>query len=102
MSRVWLRILFNGEDISGVASGDGGVLLFLFLVLVVSASSTNIVSFVGVLRPLRLAAEAVMSLSARLEAPILPPRSRDDFGVKNLVKVRGVIVGAFRGLLQFC
>ena len=62
------------------------------------------VSFVGVLRPLRLRfeAEAVISLSACLDAPIRPPRSRDDLGVKNRVKDLGVIVGAFRGLLPCC
>ena len=43
-----------------------------------------------------------MSLNACLEAPIRPPRSREDLGVKNRVKVLGVIVGAFRGLLPFC
>lgn len=57
------------------------------------------VSFVGVLRPLRFDAEAVMSLNACLEAPIRPPLSRDDLGVKNRVKDLGVIVGALRGLL---
>lgn len=60
------------------------------------------VSFVGVLRPLRFDAEAVMSLNACLEAPIRPPRSKEDFGVKNRVKDLGVIVGALRGLLPCC
>ena len=57
------------------------------------------VSFVGVLRRLRFDAEAVMSLNACLDAPIRPPRSRDDLGVKKRVNVLGVIVGALRGLL---
>ena len=43
-----------------------------------------------------------MSLNACLDAPIRPPRSREDFGVKNRVKVLGVIVGALRGLLPCC
>lgn len=60
------------------------------------------VSLVGVLRFLRLDAEAVMSLNACLEAPIRPPRSMEDFGVKNRVKLLGVIVGALRGLLPCC
>ena len=60
------------------------------------------VSFVGVLRRARFDAEAVMSLKACLDAPIRPPRSRDDLGVKKRVKVRGVIVGALRGLLPCC
>ena len=60
------------------------------------------VSFVGALRLLRLDAEAVMSLNACLDAPIRPPRSREDLGVKNRVKVLGVIVGALRGLLPCC
>ena len=40
-----------------------------------------------------------MSLNACLDAPIRPPRSRDDLGVKKRVNVLGVIVGALRGLL---
>lgn len=69
-----------------------------------SPSSRDIVmvSFVGVLRFLRFDAEAVMSLNACLEAPMRPPRSREDFGVKNRVKLLGVIVGALRGLLPGC
>lgn len=60
------------------------------------------VSFVGVLRLLRFEAEAVMSLNACLDAPIRPPLSKEDFGVKNRVNVLGVIVGALRGLLPCC
>ena len=60
------------------------------------------VSFVGVLRPLRFEAEAVISLNACLDAPIRPPRSKDDLGVKNRVKDLGVIVGGLRGLLPCC
>ena len=59
-------------------------------------------SFVGVLRLLRFDAEAVMSLNACLDAPIRPPRSKEDLGVKNRVKDLGVIVGALRGLLPCC
>ena len=55
--------------------------------------------FVGVLRLLRLEAAAVMSLKACLDAPILPPRLREDFGVKKRVKDLGVIVGGLRCLL---
>ena len=43
-----------------------------------------------------------MSLKSCREAPILPPLSSDDLGVKNRVKDRGVIVGALRGLLPSC
>ena len=64
-----------------------------------SSSKIRMVSFVGVLLPLRLDAEAVISLNACLEAPTFPLRLRLDFGVKNLVKDLGVIVGAFLGLL---
>ena len=53
----------------------------------------------GVLRPLRLVAEAVISLNTCLDAPILSPLSREDLGVKKRVNDRGVIVGALRGLL---
>ena len=41
-----------------------------------------------------------MSLKACLDAPMRPPRSREDLGVKNRVKDLGVIVGALRGLLR--
>ena len=51
---------------------------------------------------MRFEAEVVISLSACLDALIRPPRFRDDFGVKNRVKDRGVIVGALRGLLPCC
>ena len=61
-----------------------------------------ILSLAGVFRPVRFAPELVMSLSTLLEVPILTPRSRDDLGVKNLVNDRGVIVGAFRGLVERC
>ena len=85
---------------------ESGIFRFLLLELltVPSPSPVNIctVSFVGVLRPLRFEAEAVISLSACLDAPTRPPRSRDDLGVKNRVKDLGVIVGGFRGLLPCC
>lgn len=84
-----------------MSTGSG---IFRFLLFepstIPSPSSLNIcmVSFVGVLRPLRFEAEAVISLNACLDAPIRPPRSRDDLGVKNRVKLLGVIVGGLRGL----
>ena len=41
----------------------------------------------------------MISLSACLDAPILPPLSNDDFGVKKRVNDLGVIVGGFFCLL---
>ncbi len=106
ISNDWLRILFRGDERSGVTSRESGIFRFLlFEPLTFSwPPSLNIcmVSFVGVLRPLRFDAEAVMSLNACLDAPIRPPRSREDLGVKNRVKLLGVIVGALRGLLPCC
>ena len=106
ISNDCFRILFSGDDRSGVTSRESGILRFLLLggptVSSPYSSRICIVSFVGVLRLLRFDAEAVMSLNACLEAPIRPPRSREDLGVKNRVKVLGVIVGALRGLLPCC
>ena len=103
ISNDWFRILFRGDERSGVTSTESGILRFLLFdsPRTFSPSSLNIcmVSFVGVLRLLRFDAEAVMSLKACLDAPIRPPRSRDDLGVKNRVKLLGVIVGGLRGLL---
>ncbi len=106
MSNDWFRILFKGDERSGVTSLESGIFRFLFFEAptIPSPSSRNIcmVSFVGVLRPLRFNAEAVISLNACLDAPMRPPRSRDDLGVKKRVKDLGVIVGALRGLLPCC
>lgn len=41
-----------------------------------------------------------MSRNACLDAPIIVPLSRDDLGVKKRVKVLGVTVGFFLGLLE--
>lgn len=43
-----------------------------------------------------------MSLNACLDAPIRPPLSKEDFGVKKRVKDLGVIVGGLRCLLPCC
>ena len=106
ISSDWFRILFRGDERSGVTSTESGIFRFLLFEppTIPSSSSLNIctVSFVGVLRPLRFEAEAVISLNACLDAPIRPPRSREDLGVKNRVKVLGVIVGGLRGLLPCC
>lgn len=106
ISNDWFRILLRGDERSGVTSRESGIFRFLLFepFTFPSPSSLNIcrVSFVGVLRPLRFDAEAVMSLNACLDAPIRPPRSREDLGVKNRVKDLGVIVGALRGLLPYC
>lgn len=103
ISNDWLRILFRGDERSGVMSRESGIFRFLLFEpsTTPSPSPSNfcMVSIVDVLRPLRFDADAVMSLNACLDAPIRPPRSREDFGVKNRVKVLGVIVGALRGLL---
>ena len=54
-------------------------------------------SFVGVRRRavafFRLVPEAVMSLNACLDAPILDPRPSEDLGVKKRVNLFGVTVG---------
>lgn len=44
----------------------------------------------------------MISLNACLDAPIRPPRSKEDLGVKKRVNDRGVIVGGFRCLLPLC
>ena len=103
ISNDWFRILFKGDERSGVTSTESGFFRFLLLepLTVPWPFSVKIcmVSFVGVLRPLRFEAEAVISLNACRDAPIRPPLSRDDLGVKNRVKDLGVIVGGLRGLL---
>lgn len=103
ISNDCFRILFKGDERSGVTFTGSGFFRFLLLepLRVPWPSSVNIcmVSFVGVLRPLRFEAEAVISLNACRDAPIRPPLSRDDLGVKNRVKDLGVIVGGFRGLV---
>ena len=55
--------------------------------------------FIDVPCLLRLEAVDVMSLKACLDAPIRPPRSEDDFGVKKRVNDLGVMVGGLRCLL---
>ena len=107
ISKDWFRIRFIGEDRSGVVFSESWIFLFLRLressVLLISSLNALTRSSVAVVRlPARFDAEAVMSLSACREAPILPPLSSDDLGVKNRVKDRGVIVGALRGLLPSC
>lgn len=97
ISNDCFRVLFSGDDRSEVTSSESVILRFLLFESY--SSKILMVSFVGVLRPLRFGVEAVISLNACLEAPILPPLSRDDLGVKNRVKDLGVIVGALRGLL---
>ena len=99
-----LRILFNGDDRSGVVLGVANVLLFLILGrfsnpleppsnrLKASCPSTS--SFKPV--PL-LEIEAVISFNACLEAPTFLPLSKEDLGVKKRVKVLGVTVGFFFG-----
>lgn len=98
----WFLILFNGDDRSGVSSIGLGIFLFRVVAPALPfrlLSYICIVSFVGVLRPLRFDACAVISLNARLDAPIRPPRSKEDLGVKKRVNDLGVIVGGLRCLL---
>ena len=89
---------FKGDDLSWHVAWIGLALTLRFFKACSTSSSPSknmlIRSLVGVRRPgLRFAADAVISLKACLEAPIFPPRGRDDRGVKNLVKVLGVTVG---------
>lgn len=106
ISKDWFRIRFRGEDRSGVVFSESWIFLFLRLsvssVLLMSSPNSLTRSLVGVRLPPPFDAEAVMSLNACREAPILPPLSSDDLGVKNRVKDLGVIVGALRGLLPSC
>ena len=106
ISKDWFRIRFIGEDRSGVVFSESCIFLFLRLresfVLLISSLNALTRSLVAVRLPARFDAEVVMSLNACREAPILPPLSSDDLGVKNRVKDRGVIVGALRGLLPSC
>ena len=65
------------------------------------SSKISLLCFFGERRrvsSLRLVADAVMSLKARLEAPILLPLEREARGVKNLAKDFGVTVGLAFGL----
>lgn len=106
ISNDWPRIRFRGEDRSGIVFSESWVFLFLRLsslsVLLMLSPKSFTVSLVDVRLPLRFEPELVMSLNACREAPILPPLSSDDLGVKNRVKDLGVIVGALRGLPPSC
>ena len=98
----------RGEERSGVEITESAILLLFLLDLSVpelrSSSRDCVVLLVVLVPSLRFKAEAVRFLSAFLEAPILPPLSREDLGVKKRVKDLGVIVGGLRGLppVSFC
>lgn len=104
ISIVCFRIRFNGDDRSGVVSGETGTFLFFVEVPLRPPSSLSIFSiesFLGVFhcgRTMRFEAEAVISLKVCLDAPIFLPLPSDDLGVKKRVKVLGVTVGRFLGL----
>ena len=103
--QIWSRVLFIGEDRSGVVSGDTVLFLFLFLEvfpkLPCASSNALAVALLGSLpctRGSQLDAAAVISLKICLDVPLFFLGFKQDLGVKKRTNVLGVTVGCFLGL----